>query len=142
MLKRFCAFVMTLTLLCFSIVSVSAASLEDSTEDIYYVDASLSCYINAMGGVEFGAPLLQFTTVKMIFLCIVQVWKQRRQPHNGRYATFMELQQCLRPFLGFADIRLYNSAKRIVIGSQRHLYNTAGYAVYPSVQIKIAEYTV
>lgn len=65
MLKQFRAFVMTLTVLCFSMVSVSATSVEDSTESICHVEASLSCYINAMGGVEFGAPLLQSATAKM-----------------------------------------------------------------------------
>ncbi len=43
--------------------SVNAASLEEYEAGTYELDASLSCYVNAMGGVEFGGPLLTGTTL-------------------------------------------------------------------------------
>ncbi len=49
--KRVCAALLTLVLLGFGMVSAFAA-------EVTPVNASLSCYIHAMGGVEFGAPLL------------------------------------------------------------------------------------
>ncbi len=64
MLKRMYSFVAPLLLLCFSVVSVSAASYEDMSEGTYYIDATLSCYINAMGGMEFGVPLLTSAQVE------------------------------------------------------------------------------
>lgn len=39
-------------------VSVSAVGFDDVKEGTYYINAKLSCYINAMGGIEFGEPLL------------------------------------------------------------------------------------
>ncbi len=44
-------------------VSVNAASLEEYEAGTYELDASLSCYVNAMGGVEFGEPLLTGTVL-------------------------------------------------------------------------------
>lgn len=34
-------------------------------EGVYDIDATLSCYINAMGGVEFGAPLLESAQINV-----------------------------------------------------------------------------
>lgn len=59
MLKRFFVCSLSLILLCFSAVTASAAGYDELTEGTYYINSSLSCYINAMGGVEFGAPLLE-----------------------------------------------------------------------------------
>lgn len=59
MLKRFFVCALSLILLCFGAVTASAAGYDELTEGTYYIDSSLSCYISAMGGVEFGAPLLE-----------------------------------------------------------------------------------
>lgn len=52
-----------LTIIC--IFDTSALEAENLSEGIYSVDASLSCYVNAMGGVEFGAPLLTDSSIKV-----------------------------------------------------------------------------
>lgn len=54
-----------LIILCVCPLSVSARSFDDLTEGIYYIDAELSCYVNAMGGVEFGSPLLTSASVEI-----------------------------------------------------------------------------
>lgn len=64
MLKRFLTLIITILMFCLCVVSVSAADIE-AKKDVYHIDATLSCYINAMGGVEFGKPLLQSASVKM-----------------------------------------------------------------------------
>lgn len=56
--KRVCAALLTLVLLGFGMVSAFAA-------EVTPVNASLSCYIHAMGGVEFGAPLLSGAQVEV-----------------------------------------------------------------------------
>lgn len=40
-------------------VSAYAAAVDNLNEGTYSISAKLSCYVNAMGGVEFGEPLLQ-----------------------------------------------------------------------------------
>lgn len=40
-----------------------ALETENLSEGTYSVDATLSCYVNAMGGIEFGAPLLTGSTI-------------------------------------------------------------------------------
>ena len=42
-----------------------ALEMENLSEGTYSVDATLSCYVNAMGGIEFGAPLLTGSTIKV-----------------------------------------------------------------------------
>lgn len=42
-----------------------AAGYDSLSPGIYQINASLSCYINAMGGVEFGAPLLESAQVEI-----------------------------------------------------------------------------
>ncbi|MBD9048317.1 MAG: hypothetical protein EGR46_05180 [Ruminococcus sp.] len=42
-----------------------ALETENLSEGTYSVDATLSCYVNAMGGIEFGAPLLTGSTIKV-----------------------------------------------------------------------------
>lgn len=42
-----------------------ALETENLSEGTYSVDATLSCYVNAMGGIEFGAPLLTDSTIKV-----------------------------------------------------------------------------
>ena len=56
--KRFFAVFAALALLCFGAVTASAYGYGDIPAGTYPIKASLSCYVNAMGGVEFGAPLL------------------------------------------------------------------------------------
>lgn len=46
-----------------SAVSFGASAETTLAEGTYNVDASLSCFVNAMGGIEFGAPLLTSTQV-------------------------------------------------------------------------------
>ena len=45
-------------LLTFFPVSASAEGLDDYSGGTYELNATLTCYVNAMGGIEFGAPLL------------------------------------------------------------------------------------
>lgn len=47
------------------VINTSALEVDDLSEGTYSVDASLSCYVNAMGGVEFGAPLLVSSQVNV-----------------------------------------------------------------------------
>lgn len=65
MLKRICTCVLTLMLLCFDAVPASAADSGELKPGTYYMTSYLSCYVNAMGGVEFsdGYGLLTDTTV-------------------------------------------------------------------------------
>lgn len=42
-----------------------ALETENLSEGTYSVDATLSCYVNEMGGIEFGAPLLTGSTIKV-----------------------------------------------------------------------------
>lgn len=65
MLKRFFVCALSLILLCFGAVTASAVGYDELTEGTYYIDSSLSCYINAMGGVEFGAPLLESSQINV-----------------------------------------------------------------------------
>lgn len=59
---RIAAFGMTAAM-AVSAVAFNASAETTLAEGTYDVKADLSCYINAMGGVEFGAPLLQSTQV-------------------------------------------------------------------------------
>lgn len=52
-----------LTIIC--IFNTSALEAENLSEGTYSMDASLSCYVNAMGGVEFGIPLLTDSSIKV-----------------------------------------------------------------------------
>lgn len=56
--NAFCAGMLCVILTITCVVNTSALEVEDLSEGTYIVDSSLSCYVNAMGGVEFGAPLL------------------------------------------------------------------------------------
>ena len=62
-LKKLLSMVMALALVFSLAAPVSAAELESGSS--YNVDATLSCYVNAMGGVEFsdGYGLLTGSTV-------------------------------------------------------------------------------
>ena len=55
----------TAAVMMMSSIGMSAFAAETTTLEAgkYTVDASLSCYVTAMGGVEFGAPLLTDTEV-------------------------------------------------------------------------------
>lgn len=52
-------------MVCIGSVSASAAGYDNLPQGTYQITASLSCYVNAMGGVEFGGPLLKSATVKV-----------------------------------------------------------------------------
>lgn len=54
----FCIVMLCVVLMITCVVDTSALEAQDLSEGTYIVDSSLSCYVNAMGGVEFGAPLL------------------------------------------------------------------------------------
>lgn len=62
LIVSFCACLIITIFGCSNAFAFDASSLSEGTYD---VDASLSCYVNAMGGVEFGKPLLTkaFVTV-------------------------------------------------------------------------------
>lgn len=45
--------------------AVTAHTFDDLPEGTYPIKAELSCYVNAMGGVEFGAPLLTSAFVEV-----------------------------------------------------------------------------
>ena len=57
--------VCTALIMILSSISISAFAAETNTPKAgkYSVKASLSCYVTAMGGIEFGAPLLKSTEV-------------------------------------------------------------------------------
>lgn len=44
---------------------VAAAGYEDLDPGVYNIDADLSCWVAAMGGVEFGAPMLTDTVLEV-----------------------------------------------------------------------------
>lgn len=56
---------MAFAMVCIGSVSASAAGYDDLPQGTYQITASLSCYVNAMGGVEFGGPLLKSATVRV-----------------------------------------------------------------------------
>ena len=57
-IKSFFSFLTVFLILSLVVLPASAYDFDDIPEGIYQIDAKLSCYVNAMGGVEFGAPLL------------------------------------------------------------------------------------
>ncbi|MCC8356539.1 MAG: hypothetical protein LJU34_01595, partial [Oscillospiraceae bacterium] len=62
--QRIAALILTVLALLFCLpTAAGAVSLADYEAGTYELDASLSCYVNAMGGVEFGGPLLTGTTL-------------------------------------------------------------------------------
>lgn len=63
-MRRVTSFLSVLLCLGLLLVQVpSALAAETLEEGSYAVDAKLSCYVSAMGGIEFGAPLLTGATV-------------------------------------------------------------------------------
>ena len=54
---------MALAVMGLGFVACSDDDDDDEEEKTYTVDATLSCYINAMGGVEFGTPIYKSTTI-------------------------------------------------------------------------------
>lgn len=64
-IKSFFAAFAALIMICASSVTALAYDYNDLPEGTYQVKAELSCYVNAMGGVEFGAPLLTSTSVEV-----------------------------------------------------------------------------
>lgn len=54
-----------LVMLCIGSVTASAYGYEDIPNGTYRIKAELSCYVNAMGGVEFGSPLLTSAFVEV-----------------------------------------------------------------------------
>lgn len=63
-MRRFLAAFMAAVMICIGLITTSYASGEFS-EGTYQMDAELSCYVNAMGGVEFGAPLLTSASLEV-----------------------------------------------------------------------------
>lgn len=56
------AVMIIMSLACINVFALNANSLSEGT---YSLNASLSCYVNAMGGIEFGEPLLIGSSVKV-----------------------------------------------------------------------------
>ena len=64
MIKRIFAVPAAMIMLCFAIVTASAYDYNNISEGAYQIKTELSCYVNAMGGVEFGTPLLVSSQLK------------------------------------------------------------------------------
>lgn len=64
-LKQIFAAFMVMIALCLSAVTASAYEYDNIPKGTYTIKAKLSCYVNAMGGVEFGAPLLVSSQIKV-----------------------------------------------------------------------------
>lgn len=63
-IKRIGTMLSVCVLLSFSLCNTAfAAGYEDYKAGTYTVETSLSCYVNAMGGIEFGGPLLKGASV-------------------------------------------------------------------------------
>lgn len=58
-LKKYLFVLLSFVLILNSQNVVHAAEFSNTNNGTYSVNASLSCYVNAMGGVEFGGPLLK-----------------------------------------------------------------------------------
>ncbi|WP_426350280.1 hypothetical protein ACPWSR_03310 [Alloiococcus sp. CFN-8] len=64
LMGKFVTSVVAMTLIVSSMATAAfATGHEDLNAGTYEVEASLTCFVQAMGGVEFGAPLLTGTTV-------------------------------------------------------------------------------
>lgn len=63
--KQLFAIFTALVMICIGSITASALSYDDLSEGTYQIHAELSCYVNAMGGVEFGAPLLTSASVEV-----------------------------------------------------------------------------
>ena len=64
-LKQIFAAFMVMIVLCLSAITASAYEYGNIPKGTYTIKAKLSCYVNAMGGVEFGAPLLVSSQIKV-----------------------------------------------------------------------------
>ena len=64
--KRFFAAFTAMVMLCLCSVTASAYEYDDIPEGMYRIETELSCYVNAMGGVEFGAPLLTSSQIEVL----------------------------------------------------------------------------
>lgn len=64
-MKQFFAAFTALVMVCIGSVTASAYSYDDLPEGTYQIKTEFSCYVNAMGGVEFGAPLLTSASVEV-----------------------------------------------------------------------------
>ena len=64
-LKQIFAAFTAMIMLCLGSVTASAYEYSDIPEGTYQIKTELSCYVNAMGGVEFGAPLLTSSQVEV-----------------------------------------------------------------------------
>ena len=64
MIKRIFAVSAAVIMLCFATLTASAYDYNNISEGAYQIKTELSCYVNAMGGVEFGAPLLVSSQLK------------------------------------------------------------------------------
>lgn len=59
LLKRLFSIFFSTVILSACMIQISAQGYDALGEGVYPISAKLSCYVNAMGGVEFGAALLQ-----------------------------------------------------------------------------------
>lgn len=64
-IKRFCFAFTAFAMLCIGLITAMACGYDDAFAGTYQIKAKLSCYVNAMGGVEFGAPLLVSASVEV-----------------------------------------------------------------------------
>lgn len=64
-LKQILTTFTAMVVLCLGSVTASAYGYSDLPAGTYSIEARLSCYVNAMGGVEFGAPLLVSSQVQV-----------------------------------------------------------------------------
>lgn len=64
-LKHLFATFTALVIICIGSITASASGFDSLPKGTHQIKAELSCYVNAMGGVEFGAPLLSSATVEV-----------------------------------------------------------------------------
>lgn len=64
-MKQLLCVISALLILCLSSVNTLAYSYNDLPKGTHQIKTELSCYVNAMGGVEFGAPLLTSSVVNV-----------------------------------------------------------------------------
>lgn len=62
-IQKAAGIILALIMAAFPALTANAADVNSLGKGSYAISASLSCYVNAMGGVEFGAPLLTNTTL-------------------------------------------------------------------------------
>lgn len=59
------SFLICVIIAAFACFNVFALDVNNLSEGTYNIEASLSCYVNAMGGIEFGKPLLTDSSIEV-----------------------------------------------------------------------------